>query len=145
MGSRSPMRRNNFGEENGRSIVKYTDALTWAVQKRLNRLTFPLGCRLGWAQGTTVRWVCTLAPPGEYDWSVRVQWQCGLSSNYFDHSTYYEQRFSRAAEMRCVYQVRSSRPLQAAGWRSEESTLRWARTEWWGWSRSRASGVGCGS
>jgi len=26
---------------------------------------------------------CTLAPPGEYDWSVRRR--CGLMSNYFDH------------------------------------------------------------
>jgi len=25
---------------------------------------------------------CTLAPPGEYDWTVRVRRQCGLMSNY---------------------------------------------------------------
>ena len=29
---------------------------------------------------------CTLAPPGEYDGTVRVQRWCGLMSNYFDHS-----------------------------------------------------------
>jgi len=28
---------------------------------------------------------CTLAPPGEYDWTVHVRWRCGLMSNYFDH------------------------------------------------------------
>jgi len=28
---------------------------------------------------------CTLAPPGEYSWTVRVQWRCGLLSSYFDH------------------------------------------------------------
>jgi len=28
---------------------------------------------------------CTLAPPGEYDWTVHVRRRCGLMSNYFDH------------------------------------------------------------
>jgi len=28
---------------------------------------------------------CTLAPPGEYDWSVHVLRRCGLTLNYFDH------------------------------------------------------------
>jgi len=28
---------------------------------------------------------CTLAPPGEYDWTVLVWLRCGLMSNYFDH------------------------------------------------------------
>jgi len=28
---------------------------------------------------------CTLAPPGECDWTVCVRRQCGLMSNYFDH------------------------------------------------------------
>jgi len=27
----------------------------------------------------------TLAPRGEYDWTVRLMGQCGLMSNYFDH------------------------------------------------------------
>jgi len=27
----------------------------------------------------------TLAPPGEYDWTVRLRRRCGLMSNYFDH------------------------------------------------------------
>jgi len=28
---------------------------------------------------------CTLAPPGEYNWTVQVQWRCGLMPNYFDN------------------------------------------------------------
>ena len=27
----------------------------------------------------------TFAPPGEYDWTVRLRWRCGLMWNYFDH------------------------------------------------------------
>ena len=27
---------------------------------------------------------CTLAPPDEYDWTIRVWQRCGLMSNYFD-------------------------------------------------------------
>jgi len=38
----------------------------------------------------TIFWLtiygCTSAPPGEYDWTVRVWRRCGLMSNYFDHS-----------------------------------------------------------
>jgi len=30
-------------------------------------------------------WEGTPAPPGEYDWTVRLQRRCGLTSNYFDH------------------------------------------------------------
>jgi len=29
-----------------------------------------------------VRWECILAPPGEYDWTVR---RCGLMSRLFEH------------------------------------------------------------
>jgi len=28
---------------------------------------------------------CTLAPPGEYDWTVSVRWWCSLTSNDFYH------------------------------------------------------------
>jgi len=28
---------------------------------------------------------CTLAPPGEYDWTVHVRRRCSLMSNYFDY------------------------------------------------------------
>jgi len=37
----------------------------------------------------TIFWLsiygCTLAPPSESDWTVRVRQRCGLMSNYFDH------------------------------------------------------------
>jgi len=32
-----------------------------------------------------VRWVFTLAHPGEHDWIVHVRRRCGLLSNYFDY------------------------------------------------------------
>jgi len=32
-----------------------------------------------------LKWKNTLAPPSEYDWTVRLRWRCGLMSNYFDH------------------------------------------------------------
>ena len=38
------------------------------------------GCQLG-----CTRRRCTLAPPGEYDWTVRERRRCGLMPNYFDH------------------------------------------------------------
>jgi len=69
----------------GSPIVNYWDLVLWAVQKRLHRSICRLGCGLGWAEGSTssivfTRWrqyasnVGTLAPPGEYDWTV----VCGL-------------------------------------------------------------------
>ena len=36
---------------------------------------------------------CTLAPPGGYDWTVRVWRRCGLMSNYFDHLLLYPASF----------------------------------------------------
>ena len=45
---RSPMGRGNL-EGDGRPIVKYRDALLWAVQKRLNQSW----CRLGWWLGVS--------------------------------------------------------------------------------------------
>jgi len=36
-------------------------------------------------QSYSPTWEGTLAPPGEYDWTVHVQRRCGLMSNYFDH------------------------------------------------------------
>jgi len=50
---------------------------TWRI--RLSRLS----CGLGWAEGSMLRGG-TLAPPGEYDWAVRVRQRCGPMSNYFD-------------------------------------------------------------
>jgi len=36
-----------------------------------------------------VRWGRTLAPPGEYDWTIHGRRPCDLVSNYFDHIYYY--------------------------------------------------------
>jgi len=30
-------------------------------------------------------WVCTLALPGEYEWTIRARQRCGPMPNYFDH------------------------------------------------------------
>jgi len=49
------------------------------VQRRLYWLIYCLGY---WA---CIRWECTLVPPGEYDWNIRVRWWCGLVSDYYDH------------------------------------------------------------
>ena len=78
-----PMRRDNFGGKHVRAC--------------LARLPCE-ACKNGWTDRDAVwtvdsdvpkeagvTWRCTLAPRGKYDWSVHVQWQCGLSSNYFDH------------------------------------------------------------
>jgi len=36
---------------------------------------------------------CILAQPGEYNWTVRVRWRCGLMSTYFDLLLYYQKLF----------------------------------------------------
>ena len=51
---------------------------SWAPQKTLNRSRCRLGCGLGWVQLACSRWGCTLAPPGEYDWTVHVRRRCAL-------------------------------------------------------------------
>ena len=38
-----------------------------------------------WPKEACVTWGAHLAPPGEYDWTVRVWRQCSLMSNYFAH------------------------------------------------------------
>jgi len=46
--------------------------------KTAEPIEMPSGYRLGWAQGSTGYLGCTLSPPGEYDWTVRVLRRCGL-------------------------------------------------------------------
>jgi len=76
--------------------VKCRDLLQWGVQKRLNWSICCLGCGLRSAEGNTIliaftrwcqcpSWEFSLAPPVEYDWTVRLRRWCGLMSNYFDH------------------------------------------------------------
>jgi len=80
-GSRSPPhRKSSFERGKGQPIVKFRYALPWALQKWLNQLRCHLEFGLGWAQ--EIRWGCTLAPPIEYQWTVRVRQQCGLVSIY---------------------------------------------------------------
>ena len=57
----------------------------WRVQKRLNRSSvfFEIWTRVG--PRKHVLGGVTLAPPGEYQWTVHVQRRCGLLSNYCDH------------------------------------------------------------
>jgi len=76
-------------------IVKYRDFLPWAVQKRLNRSIYRLGCGLGWADRrkhkfSHIRQVMPMCPSSIVfaswrQWTIRVRRCCGLMSNYFDH------------------------------------------------------------
>jgi len=60
------------------------------AQKWLNRTRCYLSCGLEWPEGRIcVTWVM-LAPPGEYDWTVRVRMRCG-GSNYLNSCYYYPQ------------------------------------------------------
>ena len=31
------------------------------------------------------KWECTMAAPGECNWTIHAKWRCSLESNYFDH------------------------------------------------------------
>ena len=78
-GSRSPCEWAILRRE-GRHVRKYRDSLPWAVQKRLNRSGWSLGCGLLWVQGACIidggaHWRNL---PGEYDWTVHVRRRCGL-------------------------------------------------------------------
>jgi len=44
------------------------------------KIPFGLWTRVQAEEGTIRRW-CTLAQPGEYNWTVCVQRRCGLMSN----------------------------------------------------------------
>ena len=75
--------------------IEGLSALSCALQKRLNRSICRLACGL-WPKEAQVQscslggvnvptWEGTLAPPGEYDWTVHLQLRCGPMSKYFDH------------------------------------------------------------
>jgi len=49
-----------------------------AVQKRLNQSRCRLGVDSGGSKEACVRWWCTLARPGECDWTALVRRWCGL-------------------------------------------------------------------
>ena len=92
MGPRSPMQR---GKEHAHAWAMtfchqlykngWTDRFAvWVVNsggpKEAKVKSYLTGCANvpSWGEGT-------LVPAGEYDWIVRLQWWCGLMSNYFDH------------------------------------------------------------
>jgi len=54
---------------------------------------------------------CTLAPPGQYEWTVRVLRWCGLVSNYFDHLLQYP---VRKVETKCWSQWRQRENIRTA-------------------------------
>jgi len=65
-------------------ILKYRDSVM-SCAKWLNRSTCCLGVDSGGPKKPCIRYGCTLAPPGEHNWTVRMHKQCGLMSNDFDH------------------------------------------------------------
>jgi len=71
-----PMQRSNFGGKGHVQACRTT--LPWAVQKWPNRSRCHLGCGLVWAQWSMCYMRCTLAPYGEYHWTIRVLWRCAL-------------------------------------------------------------------
>jgi len=90
----------NLGARRAHCTCKYRDFLLWAVCKIGRTDWFAVwivdsgGPKEAQVQsyspgGANVpTWEGTLAPPGGYDWTVRLRQQCGLMSNYFDHFLY---------------------------------------------------------
>ena len=70
-------------------IIPIVTASRCVLHKRINR---PRRCLL--ASGLNglkeprIREMCTLAPPGEYKWTIRARRRCGFMPNYFDHLLY---------------------------------------------------------
>jgi len=73
-----------------------TNQAAWSVIWSVSHSSEP--CKNGWTnwddtwdldsggpKEVCITWGCTLAPPGEYHWTVHVWQWCGLLSNYFDH------------------------------------------------------------
>jgi len=68
-----------------RPIVRY-GTLCSELCKMAEPIKMSFGFGLGWAQlEANIRLGFTLAPPGEYHWTVHVLRRCGLLSNYYDH------------------------------------------------------------
>jgi len=57
-----------------RSVTIMNPAKTWTNQ---DNIWVELWTRMG-PKEACVRWGCTLAQPGEYDWTVHVWRRCGL-------------------------------------------------------------------
>jgi len=63
--------------------VHGSSVMRWAKKQNQSRCCFGYG--LGWAQGSIIRWECTLAPPRENELTVHVWRRWGIISNKFDH------------------------------------------------------------
>jgi len=76
--SRSPNEKGQFwGKEP--PIVKYRDALPWAVQKGLNQSSCHLGCELGWAQQS----ICYMEMHIGTTWWIRLNRPCAVAMRPF--------------------------------------------------------------
>ena len=75
MGSRSPCVQRQFWGRKGAGPGHARACPAVDILKATQQGAAPVrcGCRLG-----LTRWGCTLAPPGEYDWTVRVRRRCSL-------------------------------------------------------------------
>ena len=71
-----------------------TDQVAWSVGVSVCHTSEP--CKNSWTDQDAIRGVelsgpkdvlggCTLAPPGEYQWTVHVRRRCGHLSNYTEH------------------------------------------------------------
>jgi len=56
---------------------------------------------------------CTLAPPGEYNWTAHVRRRCGLMSNYFDHLLQLGERLQHPSS---VNQLLDKERIRSTGW-----------------------------
>jgi len=82
------MGRSNFEGDKGAANVNYRYSLPWALQQWTDQ-DGVWEVDSGGPEEVRSGYGCTLAPPGEYKWTVRVQRRCGIMSNYFDHSFHF--------------------------------------------------------
>jgi len=68
------------------ALLQYKAAVSCSKTALLIEMPFGTWTWMGPRKHTLdIRWGCTLASPGEYQWTVHVRQQCGLLSNYFAH------------------------------------------------------------
>jgi len=83
-GSRSPWEGAILGDRGAHCKVQGLSAISCAKTAEPINLSFGLWTREGWRKHKFNR-IRQVAPPGEYDWNVRLRRRYGLMSNYFDH------------------------------------------------------------
>jgi len=63
-----------------------TDRVAWSVGRSVTLVSHAkMAQRIEMPFGLWTRVACTLAPPGEYHWTVHARRRCGLFVKYFDH------------------------------------------------------------